>query len=416
MATNRSHQVTPAVLPANQWIPVSNESGKYVKLGDSDDIDFIESCACNDIYDAVRKDGHKNIYLPVLKQGKLIIFQWSVNSNKDKAEHVMDVALKDGTTALSCYGSKLSDTGILWLCIFNLNMVIGCDLNSKKVVKEFVNIPCPNDLCLSKIDSDLIYVACGTSFKAKTNGLMHFQFVSGLKENKAGGTDGDKDVVNVASFGQICSISIASGGVQTVHKKVNALAGIECSEKSLVFTQLYNFCEKDIQLLTPSNMNIKAQQVWHGTAVGDGKYCYLSDNISIFDKHSFLSAIYRKVDGQSGLLMENRDISACGWLMGKIATICINLMTCTFNGGLSNPEVALVFSEQDEFKDCCFLIFNEETKKTWHYKFAPPKQVGVKFDGHVTHAQRHGDKIVFINFMSSHFLVLDDSIVPINTQ
>lgn len=408
MSTNAgNNKVAPAPLPNNEWMPTSNKSGKYIKVGGCDDIDFIESCACNDKFDDVRNDGNKNIYLPVLQKGKLVIYMWSVNKHTDTAEHIMDVALSDGTVTLSCYGSKLSDTGILWMCIFNTNMVIGCSMTSKTLVKEFLNIPCPNDLCLSKTDPDIMYTACGTSFKAKTNGLLHI----GLRENKAGGTDGDKDVVNVASFGQICSINIKSGQVETVHSKVNALAGIECSTDHLVFTELYNFCEKEASKLTPGDKGVKATQVWHGTDVGGGKDCYLSDNITIYGEHSFLSAIYRKVDAKSGALMENRGISAAGWLMGKVATICMNLMSCTVDGGLENPEVALVFSQQDEFKDCCFLIYDEQSKEVHHFRFSPPKQDGVMFDGHVTHAHQHGDKLIFINFMSSHILVLDASIV-----
>ena len=94
MSTNAgNNKVAPAPLPNNEWMPTSNKSGKYIKVGGCDDIDFIESCACNDKFDDVRNDGNKNIYLPVLQKGKLVIYMWSVNKHTDTAEHIIDVAL-----------------------------------------------------------------------------------------------------------------------------------------------------------------------------------------------------------------------------------------------------------------------------------------------------------------------------------
>jgi hypothetical protein len=403
-------KVSPA-LPLNEWINVSNLSGKYVKMGEESDVEFVESCACNDKYDLMRNDGNKNIYIPVIIKGCLVILSWAVNGNSDSCVKVMNVVLADGTTSLSCYGSKLSDSGILWMCIFNLNLIVGCCLTTKRVVKEFVNIPAPNDLCLSKDDPDIIYVACGTSYTQASNSKLH---KPKLVVNKIGGTDGTKDIINVAPFGRICSISIGTSVVNTVQDKVNALAGIECAGGKLVFTQLYDMCERDVNSLEVATKHTKAERVWYGTDVGNGKFCYLADNISVWggEGNRFLSAIYRKLDAKSAKLMENRNISALGWFCGKLATIAMSVASCNFSDGLDNPELALYFSEQDEFKDCCFLIFDAKSRQTHHYKFPPPKKAGVVFDGHVTHTQKHGDKLIFVNFMSNNILVLDDSIVP----
>ena len=238
------------------WISVDNTGGKYIRLGLTKDFDFLESCSCSDKFDIIRNDQNKNVYFPVLSKEKLYIYQVSINKEVDNVTVLMQVILKDGTEKLSCYGSKLSDQGILWLCIFNLNMVIGCDLNTKKVIHEFVNIPAPNDLCLSKTDSNIIYCACGTAFGLTCSGRLH--------NHGVGGASADKNVINVPSYGQIVSIAIDSGGtvVEVVQTGVNALAGIESNKTDILYTQLYNMCDKPTALANPSGSTVPGEQVW----------------------------------------------------------------------------------------------------------------------------------------------------------
>jgi hypothetical protein len=52
--------------------------------------------------------------------------------------------------------------------------------------------------------------------------------------------------------------------------------------------------------------------------------------------------------------------------------------------------------------------------KKWHFKIARSAlnlPADSTFDGHVTHVQRHGGKLVFVNFKSNAVLVLDDAVV-----
>jgi hypothetical protein len=123
---------------------------------------------------------------------------------------IMDVVLSSGISEISCYGSKLSDDGIMWLCLFGLNMIVGCDLKSGSVVHEFQDIPCPNDLCFDHSNQNIIFVAGGAEVDMDISEV----FSSALdKKSKEGGDTAhnsidDKDGVMVPTNGQIFKVHI----------------------------------------------------------------------------------------------------------------------------------------------------------------------------------------------------------------
>mmetsp|Transcript_1420 Transcript_1420/g.2312 ORF Transcript_1420/g.2312 Transcript_1420/m.2312 type:complete len:122 (-) Transcript_1420:1080-1445(-) len=91
---------------------------------------FVESCASNEQFDKLRNDGRKMVYIAVqsdeMKLAIRCIDCTSLTEYEDS--FVMDVVAKDGTKELTCFGTRLSDDGILWMSIFNRNMIIGANL------------------------------------------------------------------------------------------------------------------------------------------------------------------------------------------------------------------------------------------------------------------------------------------------
>lgn len=134
----------------NQWLTVSNDTGEYLFLGD--EVVFVECCAANDKFDQLRNDGRQNVYIPAeVENEKLVILSFSVNHvtegvtrlmhvkrNRKRARRESDKSLSSNSSydgndkfddekslrssnsdeetgdKLSCFGCKLSDTGILW--------------------------------------------------------------------------------------------------------------------------------------------------------------------------------------------------------------------------------------------------------------------------------------------------------------
>ena len=130
-------------IPQN-WIDIDpSKSVCFTKLVDSHN--FVESCACNAEFDISRGDGKKNIYVPVQESNlKLSIRSIDMNNLGGMSEHVMDIDVSEyferGST-LSGFGSKLSNRGIFWMCVFNMNSVIAISLIDKKIIQHFNHIP-----------------------------------------------------------------------------------------------------------------------------------------------------------------------------------------------------------------------------------------------------------------------------------
>lgn len=78
---------------------------------------------------------------------------------------------------------------------------------------------------------------------------------------------------------------------------------------------------------------------------------------------------------------------------------------------IGDSEVLLVFSLLDSFENVCFFVTDQTTQQSEYFEFPPPAApAGVTYDGHVTHVERHGGKVAFVNFKSDAILFLDEDV------
>lgn len=370
------------------FVHLSEKSSRFKKLHD---FSFIESCASNAKFDKLRNDGMSNIYLAVQnKDMKVSIRSIDVNNNSVVTDTVvMNLSLQDGTDELTVFGSDLTDDGILWLSVYNVNKVIALDLVKKQRIYQFDDIPCPNDLCISMEDPNIIYIAGALKSSAEKLAVTQQLAVTPV-------------------FGEIYMINVKNKTVKNTNiNSLATLAGIAELNNTIVVSELYAI--KTIK--TNTFFHRKPAKVWHGTSIGDGELCYLSDNIKRWDEYRATVSIYRSVSKSEVELMENSYLALFGWSCGKVLTCIYNCFTGAPND-LNNAELLISFSTGDVFVDVCFMILDTRNNHAYHFKLdneklnIPPH---VEFDGHVTHVQHHGDKIIFINFKSDHIMVLDDT-------
>ena len=261
-------------MPA-EWIPVSPKNYQFVSLeqpdGKGPDVGFVESASCNSEWDASRKDGKAMVYFPTMSaDGQLCIRAFDVSEEKPTTSIIMTVSLgNDSSPTISCYGSKLSAQGMMWMCIFSANKVIGVDLATKKVSYEFGGIPCPNDLCLDSKDSNSIYVAAGLGITACSDGYC----------------PRDKLVAALPFVGRVYHIDIAKkkSEVFLESSDFRALAGICTSQGSLLISQLFETRAVTLAAAAAGGNSTKTVAVWEGNEVGDGASYFLADNISTWD-------------------------------------------------------------------------------------------------------------------------------------
>jgi len=158
-----------------EWISLAEEtdSFRFVKLADN--LSFAESSASHSGFDILRGDGKQNIYFPVNNDEKnLLIYSIDIKSQATNADFVSQVKTSD-IDKLTCYGSELSSKGILWMAIFDHNLILGYDLKKNVVVHQFENIPCPNDLSVCALDEDIIYVAGGRGVTSKEQYIIPYK-------------------------------------------------------------------------------------------------------------------------------------------------------------------------------------------------------------------------------------------------
>jgi hypothetical protein len=132
--TGSIQQNQPNTTSGQQFIKIVSPQGAYFSsIGD--DVEFVESCSCHEAFDP------RCVYFPVgHSDGRLEIRKLDITKNSsdgNRFQTVMHVVLSDGRNKLTCFGSKITSTGIMWLCIFNLNMIVGCDLSGGKPRVKF---------------------------------------------------------------------------------------------------------------------------------------------------------------------------------------------------------------------------------------------------------------------------------------
>ena len=217
------------------WNCIAPRRKEWICLGDN--VTFLESSGGNEEYDRFRNDGKSKIYIAVqieCRYTAIKCISWDKNENKStkssvKVEDIIpQVRLPDGTEKMTIYGCKVSNTGMFWMCAFDSNLVLCYDLNVKPIptLKYQVQVPAPNDLCISTTDERVIYVAGGLTSNFDSS-ILRSIFIK---------------TSNIPIFGEIYKIH--SGRfippiAEIVIPDLHTLSGIYCTANYIYFTELY---------------------------------------------------------------------------------------------------------------------------------------------------------------------------------
>ena len=208
-----------------KWIELDSEclkDAQFTELAGADEFGFVESCGINRDFDILRGDGKELIYLPVqLKDLRLTIVSIDMKAPGDGAEEVMKVPDINHRESLSGFGCDLTGDGILWVCVFNLNLIAGICLPLKgvregSVIHKIPNIPAPNDVCYSA-DEKVLYVASGTFFNnALVSNCRWFCW-----QNKAAKIS--NSAIAAPAYGQVYKIDIEKVWCTYLNYKISTL-------------------------------------------------------------------------------------------------------------------------------------------------------------------------------------------------
>mmetsp|Transcript_12324 Transcript_12324/g.30189 ORF Transcript_12324/g.30189 Transcript_12324/m.30189 type:complete len:432 (+) Transcript_12324:227-1522(+) len=415
-----------------QWPEASSYS--FVELPSG--TQFVESCSHNVAFD---KD---HVYVPAQMADKnsLAIFRVDV-SGRSPAEVYMH--FKEGNTqGASLYptlanhdvlddtlasealpfGSALSNDGILYVCIFNKNMVVMIDLKGRRVLRK-VEVPAPNDVCIDANDPWVSYVACGVwveglgELGVMSGGHLSMTLPSSKKWRTVNPTEGSVRRIRIAENDQVSTEVVAKG--------TKALAGVGVSQGKLWLAMLVNIDAVPLTSLAPSLRPDKKEfQVWSGY---DEKLAYLADNVATYDESHIIVPCYRSLWRLLAKLSENGCFAYLGFLGAKACSGCIKLQKSSATADevfsaedypvdLTDPSVAPELHEGGVFPHIHIVIVNTASKKSSNTSIMLPKAMVDKggaadFDGHVTHVEHVNNKLVCVNFLKMRLLILSDSVL-----
>lgn len=400
------------------------------------DFQFVQSCACNSKFDERRGDGSKNIYLAVLSADQRlsvrsmdVCYSSDADTTTTTDSFIMDVALMDGTDqGLVCFGSYLTDEGILWMCIFNHNKVIGVDLITRQLKHQLNNILYPNAIIRSTKNSNLLYVGGGSNHRSPF-----------IKDDASDNAAASSNTAAASSSPDASSL----GRIYELNMVANTCTSIECGQLTTV-TGLATIGADDMLLVSQSQNIVvvssnssscmidtagskeEPAKVWNGCSVDDSSACYIIDKFSKWDDFKVVAAIYRKIPTGRRLFTagsmhdHDDDDNASTVPAGLTSWLMACMMNCFSNSctdevkesSICSADLLKPLSEDDRLDDVHFLIFDSSDCRPYHFKldhrlFNAPE--GVDFDGRVTHVQRHGGRIAFINFRRNHVMIIDDA-------
>lgn len=388
------------ITSGKEWISLaaSAYSFRFVKL--CDDFSFVESSASNNDFDDLRGDGKKNSYFPVIKEDlTLEIYSIDVSKDEPQSEFVSTVQLLDTktkkmTSKMTCYGSELSSKGMLWLAIFDRNVILGFDLVRNTVVHQFDHIPCPNDLAISATDEDIIYVAGGKGLQSKSNFYKRSKtnlLTDFLNEYSYVDMSGDRISAAIPTLGSVYKLNASTKSVEIVwaNKNLHTLAGIIHVDNELHVAQLFDMRSANFDDSSPavkpgcrsscscsccsgkrSDAHDESIITWQGAEVGDGEETFLLDNLDMLEKKYIIGAIYRSMKTYQIAPMQNSFTTVATWGIGKLITCIYNAFTCsTANNSLNNAELLIQFHTKDKFDDLCFVVCDPTTRVNKHFQF-----------------------------------------------
>ena len=372
---------------------------KYVEF--PDDVFYMESISINNSY---RSDV---AYVPVQRwvNGVEESHLYKITARSQTAQHIAGpIAAPDNSTDVTVFGSALSDAGILYLCAWNRNSILVCDLERLSTVSrmicatEITGITAPNNVA---VDGDVLYVAGGSSF-----GLFH-QFSN-------------------AAFGQIFKVELGNGNrVSVVSSGHTTLAGIEVFDNQLYVSQLFDIFKTN----PPAALTWSQQTVWHG--LDETNQVWLADNIDVFDSNYLICPAFSTT---SAFIADH--VMAKPKLATKI-NLLAQLITKLVRGeslgeALLDPEVDIFFSntfiQEGKEEPPVKLVFLKGGDQAVHFEIDlvdtraknPPREVfsrdgrllGMRhfFNDQVTHAAQLPGYIACVNFEQPRILLLGDQV------
>ena len=367
-----------------------------------DDVQRVVCAASSMRYDASRHDGHARVYFPIQKtDGTVVIRAMDVSRPDAEVSHVMDVVLLDGTKRMTVTGCRLTTYGMLWMCINDLNRVIGCDLTKRVVAHEMKDVPGPRDLCCSDQDENILFVVGGTA-PVKSASFRYRSVDESLESPIVG------QIIRVCMTTKTSNIVLNDAGLRS------PTGVIEYPGRKLYVGQLYEMREVDLVVVgvhdhgqhdhRPKHHTVTTV-AWDGTADGG---CFLMDKLSRWDENLVITTLFRKID-----MEQATDIKAQvqrpppGWLAAL----------CGGASAASNVAKAVAETNDDAFAGACHFLVMDVAMKHKRFLALPLAAMPNKataapsFDGRCPQVLRHARKLVFICVRSNCVCVVDDSAV-----
>ncbi|KAJ1437719.1 hypothetical protein B484DRAFT_444972 [Ochromonadaceae sp. CCMP2298] len=385
----------PEVRRLHRWYEVSAKP-RFVSLCGSDSFTFTEACAYNAKFDAT------GIYVPVQQETKTYLYR--VDTTTWVSSLLFQVKLKDQHDDITVFGCSLDCRGVLWMAVFNCNLVMGVDVKSQEVKCEQLGVLSPNGVSLNRDETQLV-ICGGLKIKSRLN-----------------------DYVNLpAGMGTISSLSTTAPYKMTVIQDRARGTGAGVAERDGVLyvaslTRLTSYQKSPLDGTYNDTQGYRKKTIWRGKSKStedDDLTWYLNDNLCWFDHENGLLLVpsYRTLDVTQATLMDTETgaliLGFGGWAGASILTNCMGCCRAAAVGneddaekrdfGL-NAEVDLSFSYMDTFDNVHFSIVDVKSGLIVNYFFknADPEL----FDGHCTHAERVGENIVFVNFKKNQLMLL----------
>ena len=258
------------------------------------------------------------------------------SSKHDQPKHLCGpVKTMDGDAANTLFGCALTSKGILYICVWNKNLVIRLDLNSNSAEEACcatmeIPVACPNDVSIDPNNEDILYTA--------------------------GGQEGRFGIVNNASYGRVTKVVVdpVNNTFQKsiVKEGLTTLAGIEVIGDTIIVAAL-----QDLMFIGKNPPHVTTK-VWDGD---DGKgNCWLADNVCVFNNNQeqkpyWLCPAYNSVSTSLTSLMKLRNIMCCLGCVGQVASAVLYEGKRDLGGivkAMSDPEVdvSLNWTYVDESK------------------------------------------------------------------
>lgn len=394
---------------------------------------FMESLARNEVFDA------ETAYVPVERfaNGREETHLYKMMSTSTVAEHVAGPILTPGDQSmdLTVFGSALSDTGVLYLALWNRNSILVCDLNDMPTVAstwtcqdEIKSIPAPNDVAVA--EDGTLFVAGG-------------RFVSIL---------GGFGKFSNSAVGRVYRVDATSQKVDVIARQLNVLSGIEVvlgsSKENVQVAQLFDMVTLDgtvapdptwkvwltdavhfmFDLLGISKvLDSGVSVIWSGTK---GEDVWLADNIDVFDAETLVCPAFDTASRLEVKAALQRNV------LSSIGLFFLQLWTAIVEGEfdllseIRDPEVLLSFSntfiDGSPDEPVRLIFWNAENKNDFvHFEIDlvqtrqdnPPRDIFDRdgellgqrqfFNEQVTHVARLGDKLACVNFEQPRVLLFD---------